>query len=198
MRLQCSKNSDEYKQSDCIKARNHTLLDFRHLLKNRYLYLRSRASRVEMLNYWTWWLLTLGLQGRLYRALQPKLYATSNLCMHDFLKLHHNWYAYMGVLKERKSTFLTAFEQREKEARSLFAAQYWYRSCLWTSLSSENSVCNKIPRYLYWSTDFTYWPPNFNAGVAVLLALLTLNVKQTVSLQLKIIPCDSAHAWQTI
>jgi len=30
----------------------------------------------------------------------------------------------MGVQKERKSTFLTAFEQPEKEARSLFAAQY--------------------------------------------------------------------------
>jgi len=41
---------------------------------------------------------------------------------------------------ERKSTFLTAFEQREKEARSLFAAQYWYLSCLWMSLSSENRV----------------------------------------------------------
>ena len=48
--------------------------------------------------------------------------------MYDFLKLHDNWDAYMGVQKERKSTFLTAFEQREKEARSLFAAQYWYRS----------------------------------------------------------------------
>ena len=30
----------------------------------------------------------------------------------------------MGVEKERKNMFLTAFEQREKEARSLFAAQY--------------------------------------------------------------------------
>jgi len=30
----------------------------------------------------------------------------------------------MGVQMERKSTFLTAFEQREKEARSLFAVQY--------------------------------------------------------------------------
>jgi len=39
--------------------------------------------------HWTWWLLTLALQGKLYRALQPKLYATRNLCMHDFLKLHH-------------------------------------------------------------------------------------------------------------
>jgi len=47
--------------------------------------------------------------------------------MHDFLKLHHNWDAYMGVQKERKSTFLTAFEQRQKEARSLFAAQYLKR-----------------------------------------------------------------------
>ena len=27
--------------------------------------------------------------------------------MHDFLKLHHNCDAYMGVHKERKSTFLT-------------------------------------------------------------------------------------------
>jgi len=30
----------------------------------------------------------------------------------------------MGVQKERKSTFLTAFELREKEARSLVTAQY--------------------------------------------------------------------------
>jgi len=62
--------------------------------------------------------------GQVVWSLQPKLYATRNLCMHDFLELHHNWHAYMGVEKERKSTFLTAFEQREKEARSLFAAQY--------------------------------------------------------------------------
>jgi len=117
--------------------------------------------------------------------------------MHDFLKLHHNWDAYTGVQKERKSTFLTAFEQRGKEARSLFAAQYWYRSCLWMSLSSESSVSNKIPRYLYWSTDFTYWPPNFKTGVAVLFALLALNVIQTVLLQLKIIPFDSAYARHT-
>jgi len=33
--------------------------------------------------------------------------------MHDFLKLHHNSDAYMGVEKERKSTFLTAFKQRD-------------------------------------------------------------------------------------
>jgi len=50
--------------------------------------------------------------------------------MNDFLNLHHNCDAYMGVQKEQKSTFLTAFEDREKEARSLFATQYLYRSCL--------------------------------------------------------------------
>jgi len=50
--------------------------------------------------------------------------------MHDFLKLHHICDAYMGVQKERKMTFLTAFEHREKEARSLFVAQDFYRSCL--------------------------------------------------------------------
>jgi len=50
--------------------------------------------------------------------------------MHDFVKFHHNCDAYMGVQKERKSTFLTAFEHREKEARSLFAAQYFYSTCL--------------------------------------------------------------------
>ena len=112
-------------------------------------------------------LLTLALQGRLYRALHSKLHATRNLYMDDFLTIHHNCDEYMGVQMERKSTFLTAFEHQEKEARSLFAAQYWYRSCLWMSVSSESSVSNTIPRYLYWSTNFTYWPPNFNNGVAV-------------------------------
>ena len=105
----------------------------------------------------------------------------------------HTW----AYKKERKSTFLTAFEQREKEARSLFAAQCWYRSCLWMSLSSESSVSNIIPRYLYSSTGLTFWPPNFSNGVAVLFALLALNVIQTVLLQLKIIPCDTAYAWHT-
>jgi len=53
----------------------------------------------------------------------------------------------MGVQKERKSTFLSAFAHREKEARSLLAAQYFYRSCLWMSLSSERSVFTTAPRY---------------------------------------------------
>jgi len=36
----------------------------------------------------------------------------------------------MGVQNERKSTFLIALEHREKEAHILFAAKYFYRSCL--------------------------------------------------------------------
>jgi len=35
-----------------------------------------------------------------------------------------------GRTKGKKKYILIAFEQREKEARSLFAAKYWYRSCL--------------------------------------------------------------------
>ena len=57
-RVKCDysvQRNDEYKQSDCIKARNHKLLDFLHLSRNRYLYLRNRASKVGMLQ-WTWWL----------------------------------------------------------------------------------------------------------------------------------------------
>ena len=37
----------------------------------------------------------------------------------------------MDAKTERKSAFLIAFEHREKETRSVFAAQYWYRGCLW-------------------------------------------------------------------
>jgi len=34
--------------------------------------------------------------------------------MHDFLKFHHICDAYMDEQKERKNTFLTAFEHRKK------------------------------------------------------------------------------------
>jgi len=42
----------------------------------------------------------------------------------------------MDIQKERKRTFLIAFEVGDKETRSLFAAQHWYRSCLWMSAIS--------------------------------------------------------------
>ena len=81
----------------------------------------------------------------------------------------------MDVQKERKSTFLTAFEHREKEACILFAAQYFYRSCLWMSLSSESSVSSTAPRYLLWLTDFRFLPPVSVMGWLYAFALLALN-----------------------
>jgi len=45
-------NRDEYKQSDCIKARSHMLLDFLYLSRNKYLYVRINASNVGIL-HWT-------------------------------------------------------------------------------------------------------------------------------------------------
>jgi len=65
----------------------------------------------------------------------------------------------MDVQKERKITFFTAFERKstfftavrrllQKQARSLSDVQYWYRSFLWMSLSSESSVSGTIPKYL--------------------------------------------------
>jgi len=38
------KNRDEYKQSDCIKARNHMLLVFLHLSRNRYVFFRNAGA----------------------------------------------------------------------------------------------------------------------------------------------------------
>ena len=56
---------------------------------------------------------------KVYRALQPKLWATCNLWMYVFLKSHHNCDAYMDVQKERKSTFFTAFEKSGKRGSQL-------------------------------------------------------------------------------
>jgi len=36
---------DEYKQPDCITARNQTLLNFPHLSRNRYTFFLNMASR---------------------------------------------------------------------------------------------------------------------------------------------------------
>jgi len=52
-------------------------------------------------------------------------YTTYNLPMYDFLKSHHSCDAYVDVQNELKSTFFTVFEHQQKEACSLFAAQYW-------------------------------------------------------------------------
>jgi len=84
----------------------------------------------------------------------------------------HTW-----AYKRNEKYIFTAFEHRENETRSFLS--------------------NPMPRYLYWFTDFTFWPPSVSNGVTVLFALLALNVIHTVLLQFKIIPCDSALAWHT-
>jgi len=45
MRLQCSNNKDECKQSDCFKARNHTLLEFLHRSRKWHIFFHNKASR---------------------------------------------------------------------------------------------------------------------------------------------------------
>ena len=85
---------------------------------------------------------------------RPRPHAISGCILYALLKSHHNCDAYMYVQKERKSTFFTALEHREKEARSIFAAQYWYRSCLRMSLSCESSVCSTILKYFWYLVQF--------------------------------------------
>jgi len=72
------KNSSGAHASDCIKVRNHTLLDFLHRSRKRYIFFHKNASKVGML-HWTWWVLILARHGRLYRTLHPKLQATDYL-----------------------------------------------------------------------------------------------------------------------
>jgi len=52
MRLWCSKNKDEYKQSDFVQPGNHTLLDLLHLSRNKYIFFLNIASDVGM-SHWT-------------------------------------------------------------------------------------------------------------------------------------------------
>jgi len=104
------------------------------------------------------WLLTLALQGRLHRALHPKLQATRNICMHDFLKVHHTCDAYMGVQKERQSTFLTAFDVWISGKRG---SQLVYCTILISQLSLNVFVNCTAPIYLYWLADFRFLPPMF-------------------------------------
>ena len=66
----------------------------------------------------------------------------------------HTW----AYIRNEKYIFNCIWTSGE-EARSLFAAQYFYRSCLWMPLSSGSSVSSTAPRYLYWLADFRFLPP---------------------------------------
>jgi len=45
MRLECSNNKDEYEQFDCIKTRNHALLEFLQRSRKWYIFFHNKASR---------------------------------------------------------------------------------------------------------------------------------------------------------
>jgi len=135
---QCSKSKDEFKQSYFIKTRNHTLLDFLHHLRNRYIFLWKKPSTAGMW-HWTWWF---AFQGRLHIPLHPKLWATRNLHMHYLLKLHCNCDAYTGLKSYEKINILLYLNIRKKKlaacllknigiAKPCFATilVFWRNSC---------------------------------------------------------------------
>jgi len=107
--------------------------------------------------------------------------------MHDFLKFHHNFYACIGVQKERKRTFLTAFEHREKRLAACLLHN------IFIAVVSE-CLCHpvQLPDIRIDQQILDFYHPCVSDGATVLYALLALNAIQTVLLQLKIFPCDSA------
>jgi len=66
----------------------------------------------------------------------------------------HTW-----AYKRNEKVHFNCIWTSGEAARSLFAAQYFYRSCFWMSLSSGSSVSSTAPRHLHWLTDFRFLPP---------------------------------------
>ena len=98
----------------------------------------------------------------------------------------------MGVQKEQKSTFSTAFTHREKRLAA----------CLLHNIDIavvSECFCHRRAQYPVQLPDICFVEqildfchPCVSNGVTVLFALLALRVIQTVFLWLKIFPCDSA------
>jgi len=77
----------------------------------------------------------------LYSALQPKL-APNNLRKYAFLKSHNNCDEYMGLQKERKSTFFTAFEHGEKEAFDIAVVSEYLCHLKTQYLAQSRNLCS--------------------------------------------------------
>jgi len=75
IRLQCSNNKDECKQSDCIKAHKNTLLNFCIVQESGtyFFTIRPQDGNVALNLMADNILITLARHGRLYRAMHPKL-----------------------------------------------------------------------------------------------------------------------------
>ena len=98
-----------------LKQATITLLDLLHLSRNKCIFFLNTASNVGMLD-WTWWVMTTNtcFPGRVVQSPASKIIDHTQ-SLHAWLsEIPHNCDAYMGVQKERKSTFLTAFEHRRK------------------------------------------------------------------------------------
>ena len=63
----------------------------------------------------------------------------------------------MGVQKERKSSFLTAFEHLEKSLSACLLHKIFI-AVVSECLSPGSSVYSKAPRYLHWLSDFRFLP----------------------------------------
>jgi len=101
--------------------------------------------------------------------------------MHDFLKFHHICDAYMGVQKERKRTFLTAFEHREKRLaaclpHTIIMAVVSERRC---HLGAQYPV--QLPDICIGYQILDFYHPSVSNGVTLLFAL-SAYVRQTVLL----------------
>ena len=75
--------------------------------------------------------------------------------------------------------------------------QYKYLGIILDVCSNRGAKHEMGIKYYKWGAGTTAPRWRRPCGVAVLFALLALNVIQTVLLQLKIIPCDSLFAWHS-
>jgi len=141
-----------------------TLLDLLHRSRNKCIFIFNNASNAGML-HWTWWVMTANTRspGQVVQSSAPKIIGHTQSLHAWPSEISPELWCIHRRTKGTKSSFLTAFEHREKEARSLFAAQYFYRSFLWMFVSSESSISSTAPAYLQWLTeltDFSFSPPH--------------------------------------
>jgi len=79
--------------------------------------------------------------------------------MHDFLKFHHDCDAYMGLQKERKSTFLTAFEHREKRLAACLLHNIFIAVISECLCHLRAQYPAQLPDICIVLTDFRFLPP---------------------------------------
>ena len=137
-----------------------TLLDLLHLSRNKCVFFLNTASNVGMLHR-TWWVMTTNTHSPRQAVIELCI---QNYRPHAIFACMTFWNSTIIVMRtwtyiRNEKVHFNCIWTSGEEARSLIAAQYFYRSCLWMSLSSGSSVSSTAPRYLYWLTDFRFLPP---------------------------------------